>query len=229
MKCIQKSAEPPELTAWKSEWVGPGKTTTWEDLPGDVSRAIRQALFADQGHICCYCCRRIVDNDSHIEHLVPRNPRTGDPALTFSWDNLLASCQGNLMRGDPIHCGRKKDEWYDAALMVSPLRAGCEPRFRYELDGRMVAADDSDLTATETICRLDLDGERLRGLRRKAIEGLFADLDHDLSAEEIQRLAQAYRERDGQGRFEPFCTMLVAVLEFFCAKPAEPAPPAVPP
>lgn len=218
MKHIQKRAtEPPELTTWKSQCLGEGQTATWEDLPSNAIEALKRALFADQGHICCYCGRRLIDNDSHIEHLVPRNPRTGDPLLTFSWENLLASCQGNLMRGDPIHCGRKKDSWYDSGLMVSPLRDDCEERFRYELDGRIRALNDADMAAGETIRRLDLDGARLRGLRKGAIEGLFELLDHDLKPEEIDKLAQTYRTRDPEGRYEPFCFALIAALNFFCA------------
>ena len=220
MKHIVKGPEPAELATWKAQWNEATRAPRWEDLSGDVSQAIKRALFAEQGHLCCYCGRRIVDGDSHIEHLVPRNPATGDPALTFSWDNLLASCQANLTRGDPVHCGIKKGDWYEAALMVSPLGAGCEQRFRHELDGRMGPAAEADRAATETIRRLDLDGARLRALRKGAIEGLFAMLDHELQPEEYQKLAAAYRERDAEGKFASFCQAVLAALDFLCASPA---------
>jgi uncharacterized protein (TIGR02646 family) len=227
MKHIVKGAEPPELAAWKAQWTGDGPAAKWDELSADVCRALKRALFADQGHICCYCGRRIVDNDSHIEHLVPRSPKTGVRALTFAWENLLASRQANLTRGDPVHCGTKKGDWYDAALMVSPLIGGCEARFHYELDGRIRASSEADLAASTTIERLDLDGPRLTGLRKGALEGLFALLDHELTPEEYEKLMLAYRERDTAGRYEPFCFALIAALDFFCAPPAE-APAASP-
>jgi len=222
MKHIVKGGEPPGLAAWKAQWIGDGRTAKWEDLPGDVCQALKRALFDDQGHICCYCGRRIVDSDSHIEHLVPRSPKTGNPSLTFSWENLLASCQANLVRGDPIHCGIKKGDWYDAALMVSPLSTDCEPRFHYELDGRIRASSDVDGAAAETIRRLDLDGPRLRALRKGAMEGLFDDLEHALEPEEYEKLALAYQQRNSHGKYEPFCFALIAALDFFCARPAGP-------
>jgi uncharacterized protein (TIGR02646 family) len=149
MKRIHKRPEPTELTEWKREWAGPD--TSWSDLPGDVTQALRESLFNEQGHICCYCGRRIVPNDSHIEHLVPRSPETGDPTLTFVYENLLASCQANLMSGDPIHCGMKKGNWYDPVLLYFPpqpqlrssasLRAGW-PRHRRRRNRRRSHGDD---------------------------------------------------------------------------------------
>ncbi|MDI3291781.1 retron system putative HNH endonuclease [Polyangium sp. 15x6] len=212
MKHIQKGPEPPELADFKQEWAAEGRTPKWKDLTGPCAEAIRGALFAEQGHICCYCGRRLVPNDNHIEHLVPRDGKSGDPSLTFVWPNLLASCQANLLKGDPKHCGSKKENWYDRTLMVSPLDPSCEERFHFELDGRIRAAQPSDLGAEETIRRLDLDGARLRGLRKKAIEGLFVDLDEDLRPEEYDALAKAFRERDSQGRYEAFCFVLLAAL-----------------
>lgn len=226
MKHIVKGPESAELAAWKAEWGSEGRAPKWEDLPGDVSQATKRALFAEQGHLCCYCGRRIVDGDSHVEHFVPRSPKTGDPSLTFSWDNLLASCQANLTRGDPIHCGIKKGDWYDASLLVSPLDASCEARFRFELDGRVRAAHEADPAAAETIRRLDLDGPRLRGLRKGVIDGLFAMLEHELALDEYERLAKELAQRDRDGRFASFCFVLVPVLDFFCARPiAAPHPP----
>jgi uncharacterized protein (TIGR02646 family) len=219
MKHIQKGPEPPELEAFRKEWPESGQTPKWKDLEGEahVVEAMRSHLFAEQGHICCYCGRRLVANDNHIEHFVPRDGTMGDPSLTFVWSNLLASCQANLLKGDPRHCGTTKGNWYDASLMVSPLDPGCEGRFHHRLDGGIGPARDGDLGATKTIEKLDLDGARLRGLRKGAIEGLFEDLNEELSPEEYDKLAKALGERDEQGRYEPFCFALIAALAFFCS------------
>lgn len=216
MKHIQKSPEPPELEAFRKEWAESGQTPKWEDLPGDVSKAMRSALIAEQGHICCYCGRKLVQNDNHIEHFVPRNGTMGEPALTFVWENLLASCQGNLLKGDPIHCGRKKDDWFDATLMVSPLDPGCEDRFRFEFDGRIRAMHVVDLGAKTTIEKLDLDCARLQALRKTAFDGYFLEgLETELTPDDCEKLAVVFRERDGEGRYEPFCFALMAALAYF--------------
>lgn len=213
MRWIEKGVEPAALAGWKHEHARAGAALPgWEHLPGDVATALRAVLFDEQGHLCCYCGRRIVQGDSHIEHIVPRDGKTGDPSRTYDHDNLVASCQGNLLRGDPIHCGRKKGNWYDAELFVSPLSRDCEGRFHFELDGRVRAAEAVDLAADETIRRLDLDGARLRALRRKAIEGLFDGLTDDLTPEEHARLALAFGQRDERRMFAPFCFVLTQVL-----------------
>jgi uncharacterized protein (TIGR02646 family) len=157
--------------------------------------------------------RKIVEGDSHIEHLVPRNPNAGDPALTFVYENLLASCQQNLLRKDPRHCGMAKGEWYDRLLMVSPLDLGCEARLRYDADGEVVAADAADEGARETIERLNLRCERLKNLRKGAIDALFVEMDGDNDPGAWRKLAAALQERDANGRFAPFCVALLATIE----------------
>lgn len=210
MKHVHKGAEPPELTAWNL--ASGGAPPEWEDLSPEVAGSLKRALVAEQGHICCYCGRRILQNDYHIEHLIPRNGPMGDPSLTFVYRNLLASCQANLGRNHPRHCGTAKGDWYDTALMASPLDPGCEIRFCYDVDGKVRPADPADRGAKETIARLDLDGPRLRGLRLKVIEALVDVLDDALEPEERRVLLASYDARDAEGRFEPFGFVLAATL-----------------
>jgi uncharacterized protein (TIGR02646 family) len=212
MKHIDKGPEPTELTEWNLALAG--TPAEWDDLLPEVARALKKALLAEQGHICCYCGRRLLPGDYHIEHQVPRRGATGDASLTFVYRNLLASCQANLGRKDPRHCGTAKGDWYDATLLVSPLDPGCEGRFVYDLDGKVRGADPADEGAKETIAHLDLDGARLRGLRRGVIEALFEGLDHDLDVEERRVLLADYHARDAEGRFGSFCFVLAAALRF---------------
>jgi uncharacterized protein (TIGR02646 family) len=210
MKHIHKGAEPIALTEWNIACAG--AATSWDERSPEVNGALQRALVAEQGQLCAYCGRRIVQGDYHIEHLVPRNGPMGTAALTFVYQNLVASCQANLARRDPRHCGSAKGDWYDAALFVSPLDPGCEARFAYDLDGKVRPFDPADEGARETIARLDLDGARLRGLRRGAIDALFEHLDHDLLPEECDALLAAFARRDASGRFDSFCFVLIAAL-----------------
>ena len=210
MKEIRKGPEPPELTQWNLDCGG--APAEWDERPPNVGEALKNALLAEQGHICCYCGRRIVPGDYHIEHQVPRHGPMGDVSLTFAYRNLFASCQANLGRRDPRHCGTAKGDWYDAKLFVSPLDPGCEGRFIYDVDGKVRGADPADEGAKETIAHLDLDGARLRALRNKAIEALVDGLDPDLEPEERRVLLADYAARDAQGRFQSFCFVLAAAL-----------------
>lgn len=210
MKHVHKGTVPPELTRWSLDRAG--APAAWEDLPAEVGAAIKRELLAEPGHLCCYCGRRIVPSDYHIEHLVPRHGAAGNASLTFVHENLLASCQANLGRKDPRHCGTSKSDWYDPILMVSPLNPGCERRFRYDIDGKVRESDPADQGAKATIAHLDLDGAHLRTLRRNAIEGLDLDLTLDLTPEERHTLLAAHEARDADGRFESFCFVLAVAL-----------------
>jgi uncharacterized protein (TIGR02646 family) len=221
VKHIRKGGgEPPELTEWKRANVpNPAEPPKWDDLEASVRTAIKERLFGEQGHICCYCGRRIVDNDSHIEHLAPRE--TYRP-LTYAFDNLLASCQQNLLKKDPRHCGTQKGQWHDAARLVSPLDPACEVRFRYEIDGHVHPASPPDEGANETILHLALDCAKLVNLRNGAIDGLLDDLGDDLTQKEYDALLLAYESRDAEGRYGPFCFVLAAVVRAY-VQPSAPA------
>ena len=171
---------------------------TYRDLPSDVKRAVKAALMAEQGYICCYCERRLLDEDSHIEHFQPQH----DPAVDdLSFSNLLCSCQKQIKKGEPRHCGNLKGDWFDAALMVSPLEPGCEERFAYTGDGQIKSADSYDDGADETIRRLGLNITKLHALRRSAIEPF---LDDSLSVDDMQAFVTGYLQKDDDGYLSPF-------------------------
>ncbi len=92
MKHIRKGEEPRELAEFKAcannDW-----QPSFHNLDKETKKAIKSALIAEQGYICCYCEREISDKDSHIEHFKPRS-RYSDEALAYN--NLLCSCQRNL-------------------------------------------------------------------------------------------------------------------------------------
>ncbi len=216
MKHIVKHTEPIELSAWRRD----NCDAKWEDLERSVQALVKRSLIDEQGHICCYCARRIVDHDSHIEHFVPRNEKTGNPALTFVYENMLASCLKNTMRGDPLHCGKARDEQPDMNIMVSPLEPSCEARFRYDGDGEIYAADKKDdaadkkdVAAEAMIQRLQLRCAKLRNLREGAIDGLFALLEGEPEPDGWRRMVDELRTRDAEGRFAPFCIVQIAVIE----------------
>jgi len=174
MKHIVKDQDTPGFDEWNArandDW-----QPTYEDLSGTIKEEVKNSLMKEQGYICCYCERRLTDDDSHIEHF---NPRSNNAANPLDYTNMLCSCQNRLEQGEPRHCGHLKGDWFDNQLLVSPLDPDCEGRFAYTADGKIQPATKSSDAARMTIVKLGLNINKLCALRNKAIEPF---LDENLS------------------------------------------------
>lgn len=201
MKHIVKLHEPQTFLDWKA-----GANENWQptyaDLRGEIKQSVKQALMVEQGYICCYCERRLMDDDSHIEHFRPQSDPQTD---TLDYANLLCSCQDQLMKGDPRHCGNRKEDFFDEQLLISPLDADCAARFSYSGNGEIQPANEDDNSARETIRRLGLDIPKVNALREKAIEPF---LDGALSDIELRQFVTGYLQKDSQGMFGEFWTSI---------------------
>jgi len=197
MKQIIKQAEPKAFTDWKAlaneDW-----QPTYASLGGDTKVAVKKALIAEQGYICCYCERRLVDGDTHIEHFRPQR----DPDVdAIDFNNLLCSCQQNIKRGEPRHCGNLKGDWFDSILLVSPLDMDCGKRFAFTANGAMRPQQPEDKGAVTTIEHLGLNIPKLKAMRSKAIEPF---LDEYLSTQETLEFVHYYLQQDHLGQFGEF-------------------------
>ncbi|MCC5808693.1 MAG: TIGR02646 family protein [Opitutales bacterium] len=210
MKHIAKQVEPSAFADWKAR-VNQDWQPTYDDLRGAPKIAVKAALMEEQGYICCYCERRLTDEDSHIEHFKPQSDHSVDP---LDYSNLLCSCQDQIKKGEPRHCGNLKDHWFDPVLLISPLDGDCENRFSFTGDGRIVPATVSDPAAVETIKRLGLDIPKLNALRAQAIEPF---LDESLTVEELRGFVSGYLVKDASGRFGEFWTTIRHVFGGYVA------------
>lgn len=201
MKFVTKEHEPLEFTNWK-ELANDDWQPTYDGLSGDTKKSVKQALMKEQGYLCCYCERRIDDDDSHIEHFRPQSLTDVDP-LDFS--NLLCSCQNQLQKGVPRHCGNLKGDWYDSTLLVSPFDPGCEERFAFTGLGLIEPKQQDDRGAKETIKRLGLDLSKLNSMRASALDPF---LDESLSPAEFRAFVSGYLKKDQQNRFGEFWSMI---------------------
>lgn len=197
MKFIVKHEEPKAFIDWKAmanaDW-----QPTYRDLRGNVKKTVKEALMSEQGGLCCYCERRLANNDSHIEHFRPQSDPVVDP-LDFT--NMLCSCQDQLKKGVPRHCGNLKDNWFDDSLLISPLDPSCESRFAFTGDGEISPELSTDIAASETITRLGLDIPKLDALRAGAIEPF---LEESLSENEMRQFVSGYLQKDRNGMYGEF-------------------------
>ncbi|MBR8828894.1 MAG: TIGR02646 family protein [Gomphosphaeria aponina SAG 52.96 = DSM 107014] len=207
MKYIKKEQPPQTFTHWKAQENEDWKPH-WDNFRGKEKFAVHNTLLKEQGYICCYCGRRISSKTSHIEHL---KPRTNYPNLALEYGNLLASCQGESEEPPPIpvHCGHKKKDWYDKQLMVSPLDNNCADFFRFTEAGEILPKNDPDKQAAiTTIERLGLNIDKLKKMRKKAIEAILDVIEK----EEIEALIKGFETPDLEGKYEEFSGALIYIL-----------------
>ena len=205
MKYIQKGPEPVQLTEWKAlendDW-----QPDYDSMGSQLKNGVKTSLMQEQGYLCCYCERRLVLEDSHIEHFIPQSNEDIDP---LDYSNMLCSCQNRVKKGEPRHCGNLKDDWFDANLLVSPLDPDCENRFSFLADGTIQPRETGDNAAKTTIENLGLDIPKLEALRREAIAPF---IDDSLSEQELRTFVAAYLQPDPDGVLEPFYMTIKTVF-----------------
>ncbi|MGK7879186.1 MAG: retron system putative HNH endonuclease [Crocosphaera sp.] len=201
MKYIKKQAEPSSLREWKEQG-NENWRPTYGALRKKLKDSIKQALMKEQGYLCCYCEQELTLNDSHIEHFKPQSDPTVDP-LDFS--NMLCSCQEQLKKGEPRHCGNLKGNWFDENVLISPLDPNCETRFKFTADGYIQPLKEQDNAGLITIEKLGLNIPKLRDLRRQAIEPF---LDETLSIEDFKLFVKGYLSTSSDGKIGEFWTTI---------------------
>lgn len=201
MKHITKYQEPEALIQWK-EKANESWQPTYDGMPGEVKQTVKESLRSEQGNLCCYCERELSDNDSHIEHFMPQSAPVVDPLDYF---NLLCSCQKQIEKGEPRHCGTLKEGWYDPILLISPLAPDCEEHFAFTGNGFIKPSGHNEAAASETIKKLGLGIPKLNDLRAKVIEPF---LDDGLSGDEMADFVSGYLRRDTAGHFGAFWTTI---------------------
>ena len=199
MKQILKGVEPDAFSTWKDE--DPmSHRPRWNRVPADIKKLILQALIQEQGFICCYCESAVTLENSHVEHFRPKK-KFQDRQLEY--ENLLCSCQRELAKGEPRHCGYKKGSWFDENFLISPLDPHCEQKFLFTGGGEVYPRLEGDRAAEATIQKLGLNLPKLQALRSAAIDALC-----DLPQEEIIRLLQ----RTEDGRYLNYYSAISQVL-----------------
>ncbi|MNZ32654.1 hypothetical protein D3C78_499860 [compost metagenome] len=240
MKNIVKGAEPEELARYAANKPG----NTWEQFTGRSPRriAVQQQLLSDQGGLCAYCEIDLKAADEHaladlrVEHFHPKSDCSTAHNWHLDWQNLLAVCHGGSQRkvvdaaqrftSPEYSCDVPKADNNWDALICNPLQLPARPGlFRFErssgamhIDREACLAIGVDVErAQATIDRLQLDGKRLRNLRKPVLERLNDQL-YVLTAAGMplpdarQRLARLLLRRDAEGRWPVFFSAIRSYL-----------------
>ena len=210
MKYIQKGKEPQKFSYWKATQKSLGVNyAAYKYLSNPERAEVHNSLLSEQGYICCYCCMRVEQSNSHIEHLDPQSKT--DAELSVEYTNMLASCGRDTYKPEyrwPEYCGNKKG---DLAIGVSPLQANCEEFFDYSSTGEILPTENNlahHNDAQRTIEVLGLNHSELTKGRIKALEAL-----EGITQEEAELWAQVCQEMNAQGQYRPFCNAVLYFLK----------------
>lgn len=114
MKKIDKEDSPKWFEKWKLDYLRiNGREAHYKsDFSSDENRRrkLRESLIEEQGHICCYCMKKIFLDNSHIEHFWPK---TFFPQIDLEYNNIFASCNSfhlNRNRREAIENSEVFDE-----------------------------------------------------------------------------------------------------------------------
>ena len=158
---------------------------------------IRKQMINVQKGVCCYCCKSIEAEDTHNEHIKPRN---SFPQYSMDYNNLIVSCNSKNS------CGIKKDKYYDAKF-ISPLEEDCESHFKYLANGVIEGVDER---GKYTIDILNLNSHKLVSFRKNIYDSCVAIAGTEGGKEII---IQTYI-RESDGKLPSFSVM----VEYFLKK-----------
>lgn len=227
MKYVQKRPEPEILTNWRESQLVLGVNCRFDQLKNPQKQIVYQALWDDQGWICCYCCQRITEKLSHVEHFDPQGKTqdgNGNNPLSVTYSNLLASCgplpedpnDPKKRRRFPNHCGAYRK---DNLIPISPLDPACESYFVYnintgEIEANLQQSRKRQQEAEQTIKILNLNDSDLIRMRLAALESVI-EIDMQDPQEAVillESYSQKQLDADDHPRFPPFCVTIAYYL-----------------
>ena len=157
---VNKKSEPEEFTKYKSK----NKIINWDSFTAEIKQVLKQYLLEEQENSCCpYCEIEINLENSHIEHIKPKNTF---PNLLASYSNFIACCLTKKRCGDS-----KANKWDE--LFINPVIENPEDYFEYDIKTGEITPIFKEGNRYEkakyTIDLLNLNDNRLCNIRRKYI------------------------------------------------------------
>lgn len=198
MKYIQKNAAPNWLERWRGQRE-PIQQATYQQLMLEHGDDLRKELLIEQGGLCCFCNRKISEASMSIEHLVPQSRDSGKAT---DWSNLVASCN------DRNTCNQSRS---NTALEVLPTHPHCEKTIYLNPAGRLETAEYS-ITVNKV---LNLNDRQLIDRRREVLrrEVTFLSRQPRPTLKQVADRMRRLGEKDSNGHFLPFCSLLAGYLE----------------
>ena len=205
MKRIIKGYEPPCLLQYRQ--------INGANYDGySPKKSLKEALLTEQGYICCYCMRRISEDNMEIEHWQPQSKY---PELQINYKNLLASCSGNRgSKKDNQHCNPRKG---DAEITINPCDStkNCENYIKYSSTGKIFSDDETINHELNEI--LNLNHEILVKNRKETLFSVINALNEKFrnktwSKEAIKKKLEELSSKDAEDKYSPYCQHIIWYL-----------------
>jgi uncharacterized protein (TIGR02646 family) len=215
-RIIKNNRQPDFFKEWKRSYRNrTQKNATYKALQQehDEYLAVKRFLINEQYHLCCYCCNRVEERDSHIEHFIPQSV---DDSKQLEYQNMFISCKGYIEGISTLgeeSCGHRRKNWYERCFIVSPLEEECDKIFEFLADGS-IQPSNNDERAEKMIENFGLNSYALKKAREAAINaayenvGFYETIDDTMLREEIQ----FNNNPNAKGELPPFCDAVSYVL-----------------
>jgi uncharacterized protein (TIGR02646 family) len=219
MKHITKTQEPQSLVQHRAN-----QPAYYHNLPLGAMNDLRTNLLSEQGHICCYCMKRItqkIEKDGtvtpqmKVEHYKCQDNHS---AFQLNYSNLLGACTGN--EGNPKKlqtCDTKKGN-IDITINPTLSNPNCETQIKYLSNGEIHSNDpviENELTEV-----LNLNMQSLVDGRREVYETVQKQVEIESKKCANGNIRRRYFERELQrwltldsGKFKPYCMVAVYYLK----------------
>lgn len=138
MKQIVKNAEPNSLLQHRAS-----QFSNFDNIPLSTKEELRQSLLTEQGHICCYCMKRIPEHTSPNMKVEHYKCQDNFSALQLTYTNLFGACTG--YEGQPKikqTCDTKKGNT-DLTINPTSTLPNCETLFKYNAEGEISSIIDN--------------------------------------------------------------------------------------
>ena len=232
-RCLKSNTEPPCLMTYRNAQ----PHGTWNEFRDtQCYQTVRSMSRTDQGGLCAYCERLLLENDRQIAHFHPKSDTNGGINWALHWPNLwFACCGGDQARiGHPDSylpptaenrsCDVAKEDNVVDGQVFSPAELPAFPRlFRYvqRTDCMDIAPDDVNCStagvavnlAEATVATFNLNCRRLSEARmriHKVIEKQIKRLRENSpqAATHYSSLVQRHLAKSADGNWKPFFTMI---------------------
>ena len=233
---IEKHSPPKKFV----EFVQKNKKAHFDDMPSDVKQILRESLLKEQGYLCAYCMSRIDNENTKIEHYVPRNNEN-----ELDYKNLLAVCEGKSFGNEKKHqhCDTQKG---NRTLQIDPQNQSHISQISYKPDGTIYSKDgkfDNDLNKvlnlngiespkSEDKCEINIKNQKqyndkyndvgyLKESRKRALQALTNKIDQinkkfkdkTVTFNFFKKALNRYTSFDENGQRKPYCGILIEYLE----------------
>jgi uncharacterized protein (TIGR02646 family) len=203
MVYIKKGAEPRSFEQWR---LGT-PNASYDGLPTNIKNDIRAHLLREQGYVCAYCMGQINEENTRIEHYIPRSV---DKSLELDFINMLGVCPGFI--ADQRICEQNRDS---KALTVNPLVYVTIATISYTSDASISSSSIDvfhDLDGT-----LNLNAALLKENRKQALFALKDELAKRIPKGTWKHLAHRYiKKMEEAGIKQPYYGILLFYLYKLC-------------